>query len=51
MEDFSIILNAQGKKGRKKVDIDVVVEITDWIQHVDLFNIPSRGFEFTWPNQ
>lgn len=48
MGDFNIILDSSGKKRNKGIDKNGIKEFKDWM---NLFHIPSRGFEFSWSNK
>lgn len=51
MGDFNAILDSKGKKGNKKFDKNASKEFRKFLQVIDVMNIPSRRFEFTWSNK
>ena len=47
--DFNVIMFPNEKKGGCTIS-PAMKDFSDWIRHHDLFDLPSRGADFTWSN-
>lgn len=45
--DFNIIMNSQENSETKRMYRSAIQKFAKWIQYMDIYNIPSRCFEFT----